>query len=255
MVIKSYQCLATLSLALFLELAMSTSLPGTAISPSPRQQEPALSGGEVVAQRRSRLRFKVPNIRPTGNLEGGAARGNCSTEKIEIKALLPNTNIGLTTAQKPTFFFQISKTSAQEAKFSLLNPNTKESVLIYEKNFPLTGTGGVMSFTLPADAPALEVGKEYHWEVALVCNPDDGDQGGKTRVQGAITRVQPSPTFASQLQAASPRDRVALYAQEGYWHDALKALADLRSANPNDPSLVSDWTDLLSSNDLNTSAQ
>ena len=231
---------------------MSTSLPGTATSPSPRQQEPALSGGEIVAQRRSRLRFKVPNIRPTGNLEGGAARGNCSTEKIEIKALLPNTNIGLTTAQKPTFFFQISKTSAKEAKFSLWNATGGDS---YETQFPLTNTGGVMSFTLPADAPPLEVGKEYHWEVALVCNPDDGDQGGKTRVQGAITRVQPSPTFASQLQAASPRDRVALYAQEGYWYDALKALADLRSANPNDPSLVSDWTDLLNSDELNTSAQ
>lgn len=252
MVIKSYQCLATLSLAFFLELAMSTSLPGTATSLSNRQQEPALSGGEIVAQRRSRLRFKVPNIRPTGNLEGGAARGNCSTEEIEMKALLPNTNIGLTTAQKPTFFFQISKTSAKEAKFSLWNAKGGDP---YQTQFPLTNTGGVISFTLPADAPPLEVGKEYHWELAAICDTGDGDQGGNTHVQGAITRVQPSPTFTSQLQAASARDRVALYAQEGYWHDALKALADLRSANPNDPSLVSDWTDLLNPDDLNTSAQ
>ena len=253
MVIKSYQSLATLSLALSVGLAMSSSLPVAATSPYARQQQSAVSRGEVFTI--ARLPFRLPGIKPSYRLEGGAARGSCSTEQIEMKALLPNTNIGYTTAQKPTELYQISKTSAQEAKFSLLNPNAKENPFIYEKNFSLTGTGGVMSFTLPAETPTKEESKEKQKKEALVCNTGDGDQGGNTRIQGAITRVQPSPTFTSQLQAASPRDRVALYAEQGYWYDTLKALADLRSANPNDSNLVSEWEELLNSANLSTSAQ
>ncbi|HAJ63741.1 MAG TPA: hypothetical protein DCP31_34650, partial [Cyanobacteria bacterium UBA8543] len=90
-----------------------------AISLDTEQQRSLLAKDELLAQRRrARLRFKVPNIRPSGNLEGGIARGNCGLDgakKLQMKVLLPNTNIGLTTAERPTFFVQISQTSIKEA--------------------------------------------------------------------------------------------------------------------------------------------
>ena len=246
MVIKSYPRLTTVSLALSLELALSSLLPVTAMSPSPQQQQSAFSQREILAQRRSRLKFKIPGIRPSRNLEGGAARGGCGSvegSKIQMKALQPGTNIGLTITGKPTFFFQISSSSVEEATFKLLN--AKGDTIIYEKTFPLTKTGGVMSFTLPADAEALDVGKEYTWE--LVANCDPLDQQGNPRVQGSIKRVQPDQKLASDLARASIRDRVGLYAEAGYWYDSLKILADLRSNNPKDSTLISDWNDLLES--------
>lgn len=251
MVIKSYQRLTTFSLALFLELATSGILPATTTSKYTEQQRSLLSRGQLVAQRRARLRFKVPGISPSRNLEAAAARGNCrldGVKKLQMKALLPNTNIGLTTTEKPTFFFQISPTSVREAKFILLND--KGDTIIYDKNFPLTKTGGVMSFTLPADAEALEVGKEYGWELAVLCDHDD--QTGNPRIQGAIQRIQPSQQLANDLAKASGRDRAALYSNEGFWYDTLKTLADLRLANPNDPTLVSDWKELLDYAGLST---
>jgi hypothetical protein len=124
-VIKFYQRLALLSLTLFLEPATQLILPATAISLYPEQLQIRAPHGELIAQRRARLRFKVPNIRPSRNLSGAAARGgNCSSDGVttlQMKALLPNTSIGLTTSEKPTFFFQISPTSIREAKFLLLN--------------------------------------------------------------------------------------------------------------------------------------
>jgi hypothetical protein len=48
-----------------------------------------------------------------------------------MKALLPDTNIGLTTTGKPTFFFQISPTSVEEGKFLLLN--AKDDTIIMSK--------------------------------------------------------------------------------------------------------------------------
>jgi hypothetical protein len=253
MTIKSYLGFTTLSLALLLELAMSGVVPTTATSYSITEPRSPNSSEELIAQRRSRLRFKVPNVRSSRNLEGGAARGNCSldgTKKIQMKALLPNTNIGLTTVGKPTVFFQISSTSAQQAKFLLLND--RGDSIIYEKTFPLTKTGGVMSFTLPADANALEVGKEYTWELAVLCDPDD--QKGNPSIQGSIKRMPPNQKLASDLARIPLRDRVALYADEGYWYDSLKILADLLSANPKDSTLTTDWKDLLESAGLNTVA-
>lgn len=256
MVIQSYPRLTVVSLALSLELALSSILPAIAISPSTQQQHSQPSPQSVLAQRRSRsrLRFKIPNISPSRRLEGGIARGGCGVDdanKIQMKALLPDTNIGLTTAGKPTFFFQISPTSVEEGKFLLLNAKGNE--IIYEKTFPLTKTGGVTSFTLPDDADALEVGKEYTWELIVNCDPED--QRGNPRVQGSIKRLQPSQKLASDLARASMRDRAAVYAEAGYWYNSLKTLADLRSTNPNDSTLMNDWYDLLESVGLNQVAK
>jgi hypothetical protein len=254
MVIQSYPRLTVVSLALSLELALSSILPAIAISPSTQQQHSQPSPQLALAQRRSRLRFKVPGIRPSRNLEGGAARGGCGVDdanKIQMKALLPDSNIGLTTTGKPTFFFQISPTSVEEGKFILLDATG--DTIIYEKTFPLRQTGGVMSFTLPADADALEVGKEYTWELVLNCDPED--QRGNPRVEGSIKRLQPSQKLASDIARIPMRDRAGVYAEAGYWYDSLKTLADLRSTNPNDSTLINDWNDLLESAGLSKLAK
>jgi len=251
MTIKFYPRLITFSLALCLELAMNGAMPTTATSYLIGQPRSPNSSKELIAQRRSRLRFKVPNVRPSRNLEGGAARGYCGDDalkNIQMKALLPNTNIGLTTVEKPTFFFQVSPTSIREAKFLLLD--AESNTILYKKNFPITKTGGIMSFTLPDDAQTLEVGKEYSWELAVLCDPND--QTGNPRVQGSIKRMPPSQELVRALAKVSLRDRAILYASEGYWYDSLKTLADLRVANPNDPTLVGDWKELLDSAGLSS---
>jgi len=260
---KSFLPLTTLSLALSLELVISTSLPATAKSQSNSVldlQRP--NRGESVGQllaRRARIRVKVPGVRASRNRYGGAARGNCGidqTSQLEMKTLLPDTNIGLTVAAQPTFFFLIPKTSATEAKFILLHENNQENGddIIYQKTLPLTSTGGVMSVTLPPEAGALEVGKEYRYEVQVSCS-SDGDESSNPSIDGSIKRVQPDADLARKLENASPRDRVALYAEAGYWNSSLETLAKLRLANPNDPELQADWQNLLESVGLSTIAQ
>jgi hypothetical protein len=87
MVIKSYRYLKTLSLALAVELAMSSGLSATAIQYS-QQQQPQNSRGELLALQR-RLRFSVRGLRPSRGLRGGAARGGCLSEKDSLKLILP----------------------------------------------------------------------------------------------------------------------------------------------------------------------
>ena len=52
---------------------------------------------------------------------------------------------------------------------------------------------------------------------------------------------QDALVIKEQLEKATPRDRVALYAVNGLWFDALTVAAQLRRRNPNNPS----WAELL----------
>lgn len=60
-----------------------------------------------------------------------------------------------------------------------------------------------------------------------------------------VQRVNLSPAVAQQLQTAQPRQKVAIYAENGIWHEAINTLAELRQQNPQDVSLQTQWKDLL----------
>ena len=63
-----------------------------------------------------------------------------------------------------------------------------------------------------------------------------------------------NPKLANSLKQATPVQQVALYAEQGMWHDALTNLAQLRLAQPQDASLLTQWTSLLNSEKLDSFA-
>ncbi|MFM7364834.1 MAG: DUF928 domain-containing protein [Cuspidothrix sp.] len=216
--------------------------------------QPAPQGTRIkLAQhRRSLLKFKVPAIRPSGNLEPGAARGSCGTDNIQ--AVLPPKPMGmketeipieLTLSDRPTFFISIPETSTNQAEF-LLQDETGDKILL-NKKLRLTNNKGIVNYTLEPEFTGLQIGQKYRWQFSLICDPTHGDRSGDIITRGWIERVTPSPEIIKQLQTDNPRDRVTIYANNGYWHDTLKILADLRAANPNDSSVVSDWFELFRS--------
>jgi len=245
---------------------MSSSLPATAVSQQTLQQHSPVSGGELVAQRRRRLRFKVRGVGRSGNLQGGAARGSCSSDPIFITPLVPLTNkpeltedgkqkevelySALTVAARPKFFVHIPQISAQEAKFTLLKEiNENQDELVTEATVALSGTPGVVSFSLPAEAPSLEVGKTYKWSVQVICDPSSDDGSVNPRVEGEIQRI-PSTDAIANIEQAAPIDRPQLYSDANAWYDSVTALAELLTKNPNDPTLKEDWVSLLRSVNL-----
>jgi hypothetical protein len=177
-----------------------------------------------------------------------------------MTSLLPRTNLASlpkdkieiesTVAPRPTFFVHVSQTSGQKAEFMLVNEKGEE---VYKNNnITLSGSPGIISISLPANAPALEVGKSYYWSLTAIC---DDDWAKNPAVDGWVKRIELNSTLANQLNRAAPRDRPVIYADASIWTDALTALADLRKANPNDSQLRQDWEDLLKSVGLDTVAQ
>lgn len=227
----------TLSFALSLGLAMVPSFPAGVR---------ASSQGSAIAQG---VNFKPPDVTAPGNRQGGAHRGSgtCPAD-LSITPLIPASNIGLTVQQSPTFFVYVPQVSSP-VEFTLLSEN--EVDLVYETSFQ-ANNGGIISVSLPENTPTpLEVGKRYVWAVSVICDPND--RSADVVAKGWVQRVKPEPGMLSQLQQKHElRDRLRIYAENGLWYETLSALAELRRQAPGDTGLKADWTQLLTSQGLDT---
>ena len=268
MVIKSYRYLKTLSLALAVELAMSSGLSATAIQYS-QQQQPQNSRGELLALQRRRLGFSVRGLRASRGLRGGAARGGCLPNNDGLKPIVPMNQPQQTASSQadvevysvstiaayPKFFVYIPQTSAQKAEFIISDNNENE---IVKEKFALTGTPGVIAFSLPSNATPLEVGKTYKWSLEILCEAGNiNDPASVDRnpfVQGEVERIQPPATLVN-IGKVAPSERPDLYAQSQVWYESISSLAELQYANPQDLRLKKDWEDLLNSVNLDTVAE
>lgn len=180
--------------------------------------------------------------RVPGGSDDAGSRPGCPQVDKPLTALVPKYYMGLTIAEQPTFWVYVpySPKLPHSAKFVLWNEQQDK---VYETPpFQLSDGPGIVSFSLPKNAPKLNIGKTYKWSFSFTC----GDGAGFVPVQWWVKRVPLSPSLKSQLDAATPRERIALYAANGLWHDALTELALLRRKNPQDKTLAADWTNLLS---------
>ncbi|MBF2027562.1 MAG: DUF928 domain-containing protein [Oscillatoriales cyanobacterium C42_A2020_001] len=196
------------------------------------------------------VEFKPPKRGIPGRREGAGTRGPaCVQSSPNLTALLPQTNLGLTTAEYPQFFWYVPKTRAKAVKFVLFKGDEQEpeQEVVYEKTLELSGKPGVVSFTLPktAEVSPLAIGQDYYWTVTLLCNPTDPINNIYT--SGWVQRIAVEPTLAKQLTRAKSSDRVKLLAENGIWFDTVSTLAQMRCTSPSDTTLASSWSELLKS--------
>lgn len=163
---------------------------------------------------------------------------------IGLTALVPNSTIGITLAEYPSFFFYIPDANLEgvEGEFTLRN---EKNEVIYDKTVLLKASDSIIRVEL-SDSPTLpplEVGKSYNWDFSLVF--DKFDRSDSKYVIGWIKRIEPNSELKQKLGTASRQQQPAIYAKNGIWHEALASLAELRCASPSDSTIASDWESLL----------
>lgn len=198
----------------------------------------------LIVQNSKRVRLNVPPVGAPGSRRGGASRGPCPPVEIPLTALVPETNIGLTVSERPTFWFYIpyNPTPVRSVEFVLLDEKRNA---IYQTTLPIKDTPGIMSVSVASSVPPLEAGKRYQWVFSVICDPSNRTED--IFVRGQVKREPLNSSLETQLQATqTERDRIIIYAANGLWYDALTALAKLRHNSPQDQTLANDWRDLLS---------
>ena len=187
-----------------------------------------------------------------GRREGAGTRGTCLRGPKLLMPLTPGDSFSATASNSPTFFWYLPNTGAQTAEFALLDENDRT---LYRTTLNLPGTAGVVGFTVPPGVATsvLTVGKDYYWQFSILCDPNQPSIN--PFVEGVVQRIKPATDLTNQLKKANARDRSTLYAANGIWQDAIATLAQERCTNPQDSSLVTNWTQLLQSVKLGDYAQ
>lgn len=199
----------------------------------------------------SKVTFDPPAGERPKNTAGGASRsiGRCIKQAenmaLPFTPLIPSSNQGLTVASHPTVLAYLPKTSADRVYFSWHDESSNNH---YQTILPIKNQGGIVSLTLPQNAPPLEIGKNYKWSLAIMC--DKKLQPDSPTIEGQIKRVAVESNLSVLLSNAGALETAAIYGEAGIWYETLNTLAKLKMAQPRNPTLSYNWQELLNSVEL-----
>ena len=178
---------------------------------------------------------------------GGGTRGPSCIDggSLPLTALMPTRdNVGTTATTNPTLFLYVPKNNAKSAELVVVDDRGQE---VYANKFPLTSSGGILKINVPHVA-SLQVGKNYVWQFALICDAEDRSQD--RFVRGEIRPIELSSDLKQKLQqASSPLEKAKLFAGAKIWNETLSIVADLRTTYP------AEWQQLLKSVGLESLAE
>lgn len=209
-------------------------------------------GGEgLLMQAQAQIvRFNVPDLEAPGNRESAAQRSvadSCVMGETPLMAIVPDTNIGLATEPYPEFYVFVPQTTADTAQFVLFDAATNE--VFYQETYSLKDhAGGIVTLPLPDNGiqASLATDHEYYWYFSVICDAENPDTN--PIVAANVKRIAPTADLAQQVQAATPEELPALYADQGLWFDALASSAALGETTTDQPQVPSpEWSSLLES--------
>ena len=197
-------------------------------------------------------------------LYGRLAGCPCFGCQSRFVGLVPPTNIGLTSTERPTFFvtlasitdkngqpLQSDSTSTIPVELAIVDEDEDELVAIAEFSSP--AMNGTMAFTLPETVRGLDIDNPYHWYISLIC--DREDRISDIWADGWVKRIELTPALRQTIATASELEKLAVYAHEGFWYETLAILAQQLEAEPDNPSVQKAWERVLTSVQLEEAAK
>lgn len=199
------------------------------------------------AQLNTSLIFNAPSppddIGEPGSRIGGGRRNPCKVNEKQLKALVPVYKIqeselvlGFTNTAHPTFWFYVPYADCP-GEFVLKDEQNNDIYQTTLSEFEVRP--GVIGIRLPSSVPPLEFGKRYRWYFS-VFNSQKQDEVLDS-VDGWVQRKSLNLTVQSHLETATLSQRVALFADQGMWYDALTSASELRGTDANS----NEWNILL----------
>lgn len=173
--------------------------------------------------------YKPPLLGAPGGRVGGGTRGP-ARDMFILSVLAPN-HTGLTAVDQPTLYWFISNVTQFPVEVSVVDDQGSDPLL--ETRVPSPSQPGVQRIRLADFNVRLKPGVAYRWFVAVV--PDPARRSKDILAGGTIQRVDPSEELKKKLTQAGKADLPFLYAEAGYWYDALSALSEQIEATPQDP--------------------
>lgn len=220
----------------------------------------------------AQIRFVAPPVSAPGNREAGSSRQEscaATTAGQRLTALVPATNIGLTTQSLPSFFAYIPENNADGAELRLYEAESGEEVYAGQLSLPTAPKAGdyrqrstfiKLSASEETAPMVLAAGENYIWALMLVCNA--GDRTKDIVATGIVQRAEtaylatlsePVRNQLAEIATVSSEEQLTTYGEAGLWYDFLETLASLVTANPS--AYQEEWAMLLEAQGLAAIAQ
>lgn len=188
------------------------------------------------------LEYNPPNRgAPPNTRDAGRREGFCG----DLTAVQPaGTNWGATLLERPTFGLYVAE-PAKNLTFTLKDESSDE-VLYTAELGDLEGPG-ISLYTLPDDAPALELDQWYRWEVSLECEQFETEltpNQSIKQVGGVIVR-QADDELQTALANTTAAERPNLLAINGIWYDAVHTLMVQWMQQPDSETWQNAWQTLI----------
>ncbi|MEM6252334.1 MAG: DUF928 domain-containing protein [Cyanobacteria bacterium P01_D01_bin.156] len=196
----------------------------------------------------------IPSQGLPGRRLGGGTRGpevSGYTPQMPLIALVPETNLGVTTAAYPRFLFYLPNAEGiRKVEYVLRN---EADELVYDTTVSVDSRSGIFSIDLASveGLEPLQVDENYRWYFSIIADDraQDISVDGWTRRVDLHTWIEEqtlTPDLAVRLSTAPPLEKAQLLYQEAHlWHDAALILEDLHQANPNNQTIAKEWFSLL----------
>lgn len=193
---------------------------------------------------------------PGRRLSGASRNPNGHIGQMPLAALIPETNLGITTAALPKFLFYLpGADEVRDIEFVLYD---EADNLVYDTTVSVSPTAGILTVDLAEvdGLPPLQLDQNYHWYFCIIADDRSEDMvlDGWTRRVELSSWLQTqalSADVSQQLGAATPLEQARLLYQEAQlWHDAAVILEELHQANPGDRLITEEWQHLLQTANL-----
>ncbi len=228
---KSWLISAAFTLSTIVALGL-IDIPGVAAAPT-KEEKPSSLIDKLIFFFKGGQKKDLPRVSATGRrTKIAGSRDIC---KVNIVALIPDSNLGVTTSSNPIFWFYISHDSVnvESLRFSLLNREQKE---IWATDLSVTSKkikSGLLK--VPYQGQPLMDGA-YQWQFSYKetrCDP--------ILLSGKVQK-ESHPHLGLGNNA---RERLRIYAQNGIWYELLTELITLRQEQPQDTQLAADFRSLI----------
>ncbi len=148
---------------------------------------------------------------------------------------------GLASKSQPALLWYISDPWPGKIEFVISETGSEKDMLVTQFNGP--DKEGVYQISLSDLNVKLRPGAEYEWFVTII--PDNKERSSDFSASGAIRYVRPSSDLSERLEKTSKDRLYYVYAEHGYWYDAIESLSRMIDAKPDDKRLKSHRVALL----------
>jgi hypothetical protein len=162
---------------------------------------------------------------------GGGTR-SAGAARLSIEVIAPD-HTGLTSAGQPTLYWYASETVSTPLEFTLIAVDAEKPVI--ERRLPPIASPGIQSIALASFGATLKPGTEYEWFVSAVSDPDQRSRD--VTAGGTIRWTEADAALRAQLASAEPGSAPSIYAQAGFFYDAVDGLSKLIVRSPGDAGL------------------